>query len=88
MLKDCLSKFEASLLEFEKKVPMASKESDNLTDFTGEAIVDIFNNSGINSSNAGSVCLLIGQTLDTLSSISTSGGPQVKCGVFNICSIQ
>ena len=42
ILKDCLSKFEGSLMAFEKKCPAPRGDNGPLTDFTGEAVVDIF----------------------------------------------
>ena len=87
MLKDCLSKFETNLLTFEKKCPVPKSENDPPNDFTGEVVVDVFAESGINATNAGTVCLLIGQTLDSLSSVASSGGPQKGKGLTKISEV-
>jgi hypothetical protein len=44
---------------FEKKCPTPKSDNDPPNDFTGEVIVDIFAESGLNSTNAGTVCLLV-----------------------------
>ena len=59
ILKDCLSKFESSLVAFEKKCPQPKNDNDAPVDFTGEVIVDVFSEAGVNSTNAGTVCLLV-----------------------------
>lgn len=53
---------------------MPRNDNDPPNDFTGEVIVDLFGESGINSGNAGTVCIMIGQAIDSLSTIATSGG--------------
>lgn len=87
ILKDCLSKFESNLLEFEKKCPMPKSDNDNPIDFSGDVVVDIFNSSGINGGNAATVCLLIGQSLDSLSTVASSGGPQKGKGLTKLSEV-
>ena len=41
----------------------------------------------MSSTNAGTVCLLIGQTLDSLSTIASSGGPQKGKGLTKISEV-
>jgi len=62
------------LAAFEKKCPVPRNDNDPPNDFTGEVIVDLFGESGINSGNAGTVCIMIGQAIDSLATIATSGG--------------
>lgn len=82
-----MSKFESNLIDFDKKCPKPRNDNDPPNDFTGDVIVDVFNEAGINSTNAGTVCLLIGQTLDSLSTIATSGGPQKGKGLTKISEV-
>ena len=70
-LKDCLGKFDQNLINFEKTLK-TSNDSDQ-QDHPGDKIVELFNESGITSGNAGAICLAITNILDCLSVLNLSG---------------
>ena len=69
-LKDCFEKFDRCLIDFEKTI---KANSNSEQDFPGDKIVELFNESGINSGSAGAICLAITNVLDCLSVLNLSG---------------
>ena len=70
-LKDCFTKFDQNLIIFEKNIK--TKSDVDTMDHPGDKIVELLNESGINSGNAGAICLAITNVLDCLSVLNLAG---------------
>ena len=69
-LKDCFEKFDRNLINFEKTL---KENSNSEQDYPGDKIVELFNESEINSGTAGAICMAITNVLDCLSVLNLSG---------------
>jgi regulator of telomere elongation helicase 1 len=70
-LKDCFTKFDQNLIKFEKTIK--TKSDVDTMDHPGDKIVELLNESGVNSGNAGAICLAITNVLDCLSVLNLAG---------------